>query len=186
MPVELVEPPGGLGSDEYKRIAPIGKIPVLDVDGELIAESEVIQEYLEDRFPQPSLRGATPEQAAAIRVFSRITDLYFLPPLQALRTHTRSGAHGPVDAAVTDALNDALSLFESFLQAGNYAVGNTLSFADCAMAPLVGYLVRFAKAADIPPPISNFQKLAAWQTSIGQDATVARALAEIATAVGDS
>ena len=31
--------PGGMGSDEYKAINPIGKIPSLTVDGKCIAES---------------------------------------------------------------------------------------------------------------------------------------------------
>lgn len=156
---------------------------MLDVDGVLIAESEVIQEYLEDRFPQPSLRGTTREQAAAIRLLSRITDLYFLPPLQQLRIHTRSGTQGPISAEVIGALNHALGLLESFIQSGDYAVGNTLSFADCAMAPLLGYLDRFSKPANLPSPISSYPKVAAWQTSVGQDPAIARALAEISAAV---
>ena len=58
--VDLVEPPGGLQSASYKAIAPIGKVPFLDAEGFLLPESELICEYLEDRFPEPSLRPAAP------------------------------------------------------------------------------------------------------------------------------
>jgi glutathione S-transferase len=58
LPVTLAEPPGGAGTDAYRAINPTGKVPCLEVDGVVIPESEVICEFLEDRFPQPSLRPA--------------------------------------------------------------------------------------------------------------------------------
>jgi glutathione S-transferase len=43
------EPPGGLSSDEYKKINPTGKVPELELDdGTVLSESAVICEYLED------------------------------------------------------------------------------------------------------------------------------------------
>ena len=50
--VEIAPPPGGLGSDEFRRVNPIGKVPVLDLGaGVVLPESEVICEYLEDAHP---------------------------------------------------------------------------------------------------------------------------------------
>ena len=44
---EKINPPGGMGSAEYKKLNPVGKIPALQLDnGQVIAESEVINEYL--------------------------------------------------------------------------------------------------------------------------------------------
>ena len=52
--VELADAPGGPGSDAYKEINPTGKIPALETDhGQVILESEVINEYLEDKFQRP-------------------------------------------------------------------------------------------------------------------------------------
>ncbi len=49
--IECCPPPGGISSDEYKTHNPTGKMPALEVDGHVLSESEVICEYLEDRYP---------------------------------------------------------------------------------------------------------------------------------------
>src|SRR5262249_5028818 len=55
-PVDIVPIPGGdLQSPEYLKIYPMGKTPALAVDGTIIGESEIINEYLEERFPNPPL-----------------------------------------------------------------------------------------------------------------------------------
>ncbi len=82
--VPFADPPGGLSSDEYKKINPTGRVPALEVDGTVIPESTVIFEYLEDRFPEPSLRPAEVLDRARARLRARCADLYVLPPLQAL------------------------------------------------------------------------------------------------------
>jgi len=49
---------------------------VLDIDGDLMPESEVIAEYLEEIYPQPRLLGDTPRETAHIRTLARIGDVY--------------------------------------------------------------------------------------------------------------
>ena len=56
----LESAPGGMGSDEYKAINPTGKVPALDTGAGLIAESEIICEYLEEKYPEPALLPADP------------------------------------------------------------------------------------------------------------------------------
>jgi glutathione S-transferase len=83
--VEKVTPPGGLGSPQYKEINPLGKIPALQLDnGQVIAESEVINEYFEDKFPEKPLLPKEAESRARVRSFSRFHDLYLDPPMRAL------------------------------------------------------------------------------------------------------
>ena len=65
--VPFADPPGGLSSDEYKKINPTGRVPALEVDGTVIPESTVIFEYLEDRFPEPSL-----QPAEALEMFEKV------------------------------------------------------------------------------------------------------------------
>ena len=55
IPYELVPPPGGYGSKEYKKIVPLGTIPALKHEGLILSESEVINEYLNDIYPNPNL-----------------------------------------------------------------------------------------------------------------------------------
>ncbi|MEM6624117.1 MAG: glutathione S-transferase N-terminal domain-containing protein, partial [Pseudomonadota bacterium] len=52
---EEVAPPGGYGSAAYKDHVPSGNLPAL-LDGDLlIADSEAIAEYLEERHPDPPM-----------------------------------------------------------------------------------------------------------------------------------
>ena len=55
---------------------PNGRVPVLDEDGWILPESAVIDEYLEDRYPDPPLLPADPgERAAARQHVLRLDDL---------------------------------------------------------------------------------------------------------------
>jgi glutathione S-transferase len=52
----LTPPPGGARSAAYRAINPLALVPALVLDdGTVIPESEIIIEYLEDRFPAPPL-----------------------------------------------------------------------------------------------------------------------------------
>jgi glutathione S-transferase len=83
--VELTPPPGGMNSPEFKKLNPLGKIPVLQLDdGQLIAESEIINEYLEEKFPEKPLLPKDAEGRARVRFLSRLNDLYLDPPIRAL------------------------------------------------------------------------------------------------------
>ena len=75
-------PAGGLRSSEFLAINPAAKIPVLFTEGHLaICESAVILEYLEDRFPQPSLLPFGADDRAFMRTIVAMTDRYFMAPV---------------------------------------------------------------------------------------------------------
>jgi len=84
-PVEIAPIPGGdLKSPEYLKIYPMGKTPALDADGMIIGESEIINEYLEEKFPTPALLPKSPEARARVRGFTRFHDLFLEPPGRAM------------------------------------------------------------------------------------------------------
>ena len=59
---------------EYRRINPKGVVPALDHDGAIVTESSIILEYLEDAFPEPSLRPEAPAGRAEMRRIVKILD----------------------------------------------------------------------------------------------------------------
>ena len=63
------------GMPKFRERFPIGRVPVLDIDGDMMPESEVIAEYLEEIYSEPSLLGFTPRETAHIRTLSRIGDI---------------------------------------------------------------------------------------------------------------
>ena len=59
----------------FVAINPDGQVPVLDHDGVIITQSTVINEYLEDAFPDaPPLRPADPVGKARMRFWNKFTD----------------------------------------------------------------------------------------------------------------
>ena len=61
---------------------PFGTVPVLELDdGSHLVESLAIIEYLEDRFPENGLLGATPEERGKARDVERIIDLRIAGPM---------------------------------------------------------------------------------------------------------
>ncbi|MCA9689346.1 MAG: glutathione S-transferase family protein [Myxococcales bacterium] len=59
----------------YLALHPRGQVPTLVVDGQPIVESSIINEYLEERFPERPLLPADPLQRARIRGWTKYIDL---------------------------------------------------------------------------------------------------------------
>lgn len=61
-------------SDWFVAINPEGQVPVLDHDGTIITHTSVINEYLEDAFPDVPLRPRDAEGAARMRYWNKFVD----------------------------------------------------------------------------------------------------------------
>lgn len=59
---------------EYLKINPRGLVPTLVHDGRIIIESTVIDEYIDEVFPDPPLKPADPADRAAMRLWSKLCD----------------------------------------------------------------------------------------------------------------
>lgn len=187
----LAPPPGGARSAEYRAINPLGLVPALLLDdGTVIPESEIIVEYLEDRYPSPPLRPAAPEERARARLLARLADEYLAPPLKELFGAAKAGGGPERAAAHRDAADRALAHIERNLGGGThaaaYAVGDRLTMADCALAPLLFFAARAARMhpALFPggDPFARHPRLAAYWRSIARDPIAARVLAELEAA----
>jgi glutathione S-transferase len=68
--------------EPYLSKNPSGQCPALQLDdGTMLAEITAICEYLDEKFPGPSLIGSTPEQRAETRMWTRRIDLNILEPM---------------------------------------------------------------------------------------------------------
>ena len=66
---------------EFVKLNPNGQVPVLVHDGAVITESTVINEYLDDVFPEIPLRPKNPAERAQMRIWSKFVDEHFCPAL---------------------------------------------------------------------------------------------------------
>ncbi|MEE9279527.1 MAG: glutathione S-transferase family protein [Myxococcota bacterium] len=83
IPIETVDLMGAENRREpYLQKNPAGQVPCLQLDdGSYLSEITAICEYLDEKFPEPSLVGATPEERAKTRMWVRRIDLNILEPL---------------------------------------------------------------------------------------------------------
>lgn len=70
----------------YLALNPNGVVPTLDDDGEIVIESSVIMQYLEDCHPTPSLLPQSPADRAAMRLWMKRVDDIVHPSIGSL-TH---------------------------------------------------------------------------------------------------
>jgi len=83
-----------LRADEHKTprflaLNPYGKVPVLVDEGAVIYESTVVNEYLEDRFPELALLPRDPLGRAEVRLWEDYGDNAFLAPAEAIFVHDK-------------------------------------------------------------------------------------------------
>jgi glutathione S-transferase len=190
--VEIVEPPGFHATTEskgaYLQINPIGRVPTLVLDdGRALPESEVICEYLEDAFPEPSLRPADPWARARMRLLSRICDFYVvmaMVPFFNLSGRSRRHWEPAVVTAAAAKVAEALAYLEVYIGDEGYAVGAALTQADGAIAPqLVLAAEWIPELFGTPDPLSSLPRLSAYWRAIQRDPIVARLVTETRDAI---
>ncbi len=188
LPIELVDPPGGLGSESYRRLNPTGKVPALQLDdGFVLPESTVIAEYLEDRFPEPALRPADPVARARMRLLSHFADLYFVPPLVALFGQVNPAERdAKVVAARLEELRPRYDQLAGLLGPGPLAVGAELTLADCSLFPLFFFATRLHPVLGDKDPTAERAPLSRWWQAVRRHDAIQRVDGELAKALAAS
>lgn len=184
--VEIAAIPGGnMKSPEYLKLNPLGKIPALDVDGTIIPESEVINEYLEEKFPNPPLMPKGAEARANVRGFTRYHDLYLDPPVRALFGQLNPKSRD--EKVVNEKLNEIqqrLDQLEGMLAAaGNCAAGPEFTLADCALVPTTFFYVNMLPGFGAKSPLEGRPKYTAWWNKVQTRPSVSKALGEMGVAL---
>jgi glutathione S-transferase len=184
--IEIVSPPAsGTKSPEYLALNPMGKVPVLALDnGDTIPESETIVEYLEDVFPQTSLRGATPEATAKARLISRVAELYVWPNVGPLfgQMNPKTRDQAVVDASVAK-IKDGLAHLNVFVSGGPYAAGDTFTTADCWLIPVLFFIGTVGTVFGTGDLLAAHGKLAAYAAAIAPHPVAQKVTAEMAAAM---
>jgi glutathione S-transferase len=184
--VEMTPIPGGqLSSAEYAQINPLGKTPALDADGLLIPESEVINEYLEDKYPTPALLPKSAEGRAKVRILTRFHDLYLEPPLRALfgQMNPKTRDEKIVGEKVTD-LKRRIDQLEKMLADGGFASGSDFTLADCALAPTWFFVTNLGPAFGLKP-LDGHPRIAAWWTHVQTRPSVKKGVGEMGVALAE-
>ena len=141
------------GNDQFSAISPVRRIPVL-IDGELaLPDSTIICEYLEEKYPNPSLYPRSPELRAKARWLeeysdSRIGEVFIWQYFNQLviRPYVwgEETDHAALDITVSRDIPDVLDFIEEQLSETGFIL-DELSIADIAVASFFRniFLARF-------------------------------------------
>lgn len=132
---------GGLKSDQYMALNPLGKMPLLEIERSSagipsppLFESRVICEYLIDRFrnTEPSfIPSASPESRAVSNLVATIMDTYIGPLHPAMY---KSQPENADRAAQVEQMLKYFDVIESVIDAdGPYVAGADISYGDVAL-----------------------------------------------------
>lgn len=150
-----LDPPGGYGSAEFKRIVPSGNLPTL-VDGALmIADSEAIAEYLEEAYPDPPALPRDLAGRARARERSRFNDTRLEPEVRRLFPHVRPARREAAAlAAIGPALQARLDQLGQMLE-GTPDAGLALTLGDCGLVVTLHWVDLICPRLDIPATLPD-------------------------------
>ena len=167
---------------EFLKINPRGTVPVLDDDGALLRDSIAALAWLDRRYPETPLFGATPDEAAAIwqttmecsEYLRRSIDRMLRRPLVLGQPLPDAGTAERADwEAAGEALHAECRLLEALLVDRPYLGGRGPSAADAVAFPEIRLIER---AADTKPDLMDtlgfgacdglYPRLAAWKARI--------------------
>jgi len=145
---------------------PLGRVPVLEEDTFVLAESAVIDEYLDDRYPEPPLWPADPAERALGRMLVfRFDELS--RPYYALR-RGEDGAAGRLDVALGE--------LDTVLQGRLFLSGREFGLADIAYAP---WILRARDRLDVD--LGRFFALADWVARLEERPSIAAEIEVVAS-----
>lgn len=119
---------------KYLALNPLGKMPALKMGDLVVYESAIIQEFLEETFPDTPLLPKSSKDRARVRLFIRLLDLYYHPHTVALMFQLMAKERDPkkVDYHMA-AAQKTMSIIESLMEEGRYAVGSSMTLADITL-----------------------------------------------------
>lgn len=124
-----------LAPPELKRVHPLGKSPVIEDDGRIVAETGAIVEYLVEKADNRLGPPAKGEDRLRYRHFLHYAEGSMMPPLLAMLVVRRLGLLGrPARAPIQKMLDQHLDWLETELAGRPWFAGEAFTAADIMMS----------------------------------------------------
>ncbi|WP_222703824.1 glutathione S-transferase family protein [Sphingomonas xanthus] len=145
------------GNDEFVRLSPLRRIPVMIADGIVLTDSTIICEYLDEIMPEPALLPRDPKERARARWMeefadTRLGDVFIWGLFYQKMVHPRvwgePGDEARVERSLSRDIPAALDYLECELPAQGYLFG-AIGLADIATA---SFFRNAAYAGFLPDP----------------------------------
>ncbi len=119
---------------------PYNQVPVLVERDLILHESNIINEYIDERFPHPQLMPGEPVMRARGRLFLYRMERELFVHVQTLEDPAASKKDQDAARAT---LTEGLTLLSPLFSRNKYALGDTFSMIDVAIAPLLWRLDHY-------------------------------------------
>jgi glutathione S-transferase len=150
-------------SEEFLKVSPYGKVPVLRVNGTSLYESNIVNEYLEEIYGSPRLMPDDPEGRASVRSWMAFADDYFFPSVYRVRMGLQRGYSEDEIEEAMEKLDDSLSRLEHQLEGRQYLLGE-YTLADIAHAGNFHRLRQLAKSGEVS--LEKYPSVVAWMRRV--------------------
>lgn len=134
--------------------SPLGKIPYIETEHGVLCESQVIVDYLEQAYPEPSLMPTDPYAAAKVRELTVFLELHL--ELVARELYQQAFFGGTVSDATKERVHKQLTrnvaAFAGFAKFAPYLAGDMFTLADCAglvHLPLISLSSKMVLGEDV-------------------------------------
>ncbi len=169
--VNLTDEQGRL---EYRKLYPIGKVPLLVLDdGHIIPESTIIIEYADAHFDTGTrLIPEDKDAARRVRFKDRMIDLYLNDSITNLTFQQRKAKADQDPALIERSEYRARIMYEfmdTALDKTEWLAGDFFSMADCSAAPALFYAQHVYPYSDYANIVSYFERLTdrdSWEKAI--------------------
>lgn len=156
--VDLADKPGW-----FKAISPLGKVPLLQVDGEVLFESAVIVEYLEDT-QAPALHPADPLARARHRAWMEFGSS-ILADIWVIETTPDGAAFDTKVALLQEKFGRLEAELNQRMGDGPYFAGKRFSLVDAVFAPIFRYFDVFDRVVDLGV-FAGLPKVQVWRRAL--------------------
>ena len=140
-PVNLLA--GEQAAETYRALNPQALVPALVVGETVLTQSSAIIEWLEERYPDPPLLPANPDERAVVRAMAMtvacdIHPLNNLRVLKALKHDFKADEDGR-NGWIARWIEEGFTALDAMIvrYGGTYAFGDHLTIADCHLVPQV-------------------------------------------------
>ena len=157
--------------DWFVAVSPLGKTPLLKVDDDVLFESAVICEYLEDVLP-PALHPEDPLERARHRGWMEFGSA-ILGDIWGLETSQDAGG---VERKSQD-IRKKFEWLEATLGDGPYFAGSRFCLVDAVFGPVFRYFDVFDELADLGV-FATVPKVRAWRAALAQRPSVRDAVGD--------
>ncbi len=125
---------------DLTALNPYDEVPILHERELVLYQADVINAYIDERFPHPQLLPPDPQRRARARLYSYVFNREIFPYVRYLERRNKTPEH---TEAARKRLRDQLTTLGMRLGDNHYIMGDDLTLLDMSMAPVLWRLDHY-------------------------------------------